>query len=114
MKSVAARPGWAPLVLDVAAVDPVFRQPIAGFVAGELRLGLRRGEFSVPGEAVGLDLVIGATMEAMRRIASDAMGAKASRAAHATATVVAILRSLGVPAARAKSVAAKPLPLFDA
>lgn len=105
-------PAWALLILDVASVDPLFRQTLSGFVAAELRLGIRRGEFSVPGEAVGLDLVIGTTMEAMRRIASGAMGAKASRA-HATATVAAILRGLGVPAARAKSIAAKPLPLFD-
>src|ERR1700744_2321771 len=54
-------PAWALLVLDVATVDPVFRQIIAGFVAGELSLGRRRREFSVPGEAVGLDLVVGAT-----------------------------------------------------
>jgi AcrR family transcriptional regulator len=105
-------PGWALLVLDVASVDPVFRETLSGFVGAELRLGLRRGEFSMPGEAVGLDLVVGATMEAMRRIASGTLGARASRA-HATATVATVLRGLGVPGAKAKQIAAKPLPLFD-
>ncbi len=100
-------PSWAQLILDVASIDPIFRTTIEGFVRTELRRGLRRREFSVISEAAALDLVIGSTMEAMRRIASG----KASRR-HSTAVVAGILRGLGVPWARARRIAAMPLPLF--
>ncbi len=46
-------------------------------------------------------------MEGMRNIALGA-----ARKGHATAVTAAILRALGVRPARARQVAAKPLPLF--
>ncbi|HTR87175.1 MAG TPA: TetR/AcrR family transcriptional regulator [Reyranella sp.] len=101
-------PAWALLILDVASVDPAFRKTITGFVRSELRHGLRSGEFTVVSEAAGLDLVIGGTMEAMRRIATG----EAPRN-HATVVVAAILRGLGISSAAAQRIAAKPLPLFD-
>jgi AcrR family transcriptional regulator len=101
-------PSWALLILDVASVDEDFRKTISSFVLTELRLGMKRGEFSVTSEAVGLDLVIGATMEAMRRIALGR-----ARKGHGVAVTEAILRGLGVPAKQARLAAAKPLPLFD-
>lgn len=84
-------PAWAFLVLDVASVDPTFRKTIAGFVRTELRRGLRRKEFSVASEAAALDLIVGATMEGMRRIALG----QAHRQ-HAAAVTASILRGLGV------------------
>lgn len=100
-------PGWALLILDVASADPTFRKTIQSFVLGELRLGMRRGEFSVSNEAAGLDLVIGATMEAMHRIASGQ-----AKKGHGAAVTIGILRGLGVPAAQARRAVAKPLRLF--
>ncbi len=102
-------PSWALLVLEVAAVDPTFRKTISGFVLAELRRGLRRNEFSVVSEAAALDLVIGATMEGMRRIA---LGQAHKR--HAAHVITAILRALGLTTARAERLATKPLPLFTA
>lgn len=106
--SLAERsPAWALLVLDVASVDPGFRKTITGFVATELRKGLRSGEFSAQSEAAALDLVIGSTMEGMRRIAFGKV--RRSHAADVTAT---ILRGLGISPARARAVAGQPLALF--
>lgn len=100
-------PSWALLILDVASIDPAFRKTITGFVATELRKGVRSGEFTVDSEAAALDLVIGATMEGMRNIALGT-----ARKGHATQVTAAILRSLGVPPARARQAASQPLPLF--
>ena len=100
-------PRWALLILDVASIDPDFRKTITGFVATELRKGLRSGEFTADSEAAALDLVIGATMEGMRNIALGT-----ARKGHAAQVTAAILHSLGVPPAQAREAASKPLPLF--
>lgn len=100
-------PAWALLILDVASVDPAFRKTITGFAGTELRKGVRSGEFSVESEAAALDLVIGGAMEGMRNIALGT-----ARKGHAVQVTTAILRSLGVPPARAREAASKPLPLF--
>lgn len=102
-------PAWALLILDVASLDPTFRKTVTGFVLTELRRGVRRKEFTVVSEAAALDLVIGATMEGMRRIALG----QANRQ-HAAAVAASILRGLGVGPARAQRISTKPLPLFDA
>jgi AcrR family transcriptional regulator len=102
-------PAWALVILDVASVDPTFRKTIGGFVRTELRRGLRRKEFTVVGEAAALDLVIGTTMEGMRRIALGTVGPQ-----HAGAVTATILRGLGVSPAKARTLATRPLPLFDA
>ncbi len=103
----ASSPSWARLILDVAAIDPAFRKTITGFVATELRKGVKAGEFTVDSEAAALDLVIGATMEGMRNIALGKM-----RRTHAAQVTATILRALGVPPAQAREVASRPLPLF--
>jgi AcrR family transcriptional regulator len=102
-------PAWALLILDVASVDPAFRKTVAGFVTTELRRGLRLKEFTIVSEAAALDLIVGATMEGMRRIANG----QASKR-HALAVVESILYSLGVGRGRARRIAARPLPLFAA
>lgn len=93
-------PAWALLVLDVATVDPTFRKTISDFVLAELRLGLRRKEFNVASEEAALDLVIGASMEGMRRIALGR-----ARPRYRAELVATILRGLGVAPSRAKRVA---------
>jgi AcrR family transcriptional regulator len=102
-------PAWALLILDVASVDPTFRKTITSFVQTELRQGLRRKEFSVASEAAALDLIIGSTIEGMRRIALGR-----AHKQHAAAVTVSILRGLGVAPARAQQISIKPLPLFTA
>lgn len=100
-------PAWALVILDVASVDPTFRKTIGGFVATELRRGMRRKEFAVVSEAAALDLVIGATMEGMRRIALGQ-----ARPRHEASVTAMILCGLGIGPAEARRLAAAPLPLF--
>ncbi len=100
-------PAWTLLILDVASVDPTFRKTIASFVQAELRRGVRQKEFSVASEAAALDLIIGATMEGMRRIALGS-----AHKEHAAAVTFSILRGLGVAPARARRISTKRLPLF--
>ena len=102
-------PAWALLILDVASIDPTFRKTITGFVRTELRRGVRQKEFSVVSETAALDLIIGATMEGMRRIALGQ-----AHKQHAAAVTATILRGLGVAAIRAQRISTKPLPLFSA
>lgn len=102
-------PAWALVILDVASVDPTFRKTIGGFVGTELRRGVRRKEFAVASEAAALDLVIGATMEAMRRIALGQ-----ARPGHEASVTAMILRGLGVGPVPARRLAIAPLPLFAA
>ena len=102
-------PAWALVILDVASIDPTFRKTITSFVVAELRRGIRRKEFAVVSEAAALDLIIGATMEGMRRIALGQ-----ARKQHASALTASILRGLGVGPTRARRIATKALPLFDA
>lgn len=97
-------PAWALLVLDVASVDQTFRKTISDFVLAELKLGLRRKEFSVASEEAALDLVIGTSMEGMRRIALGQ-----ARPQYSAEVVATILRGLGVAPARAKRVASARL-----
>lgn len=104
-----ASPAWALLILDVASRDPAFRKTITGFVATEVRHGIRRKEFVVTSEAAALDLIIGSTMEGMRRLALDRVPKR-----HTSSVVAMILRGLGVPSAQAHRIATKDLPLFDA
>lgn len=100
-------PRWALLILDVASIDPAFRKTITGFVATELRKGMRSGEFTADDAAAALDLVIGATMEGMRNIALAT-----AKKGHGSRVTEAILRALGVPTAEARRAASAPLPLF--
>jgi AcrR family transcriptional regulator len=102
-------PAWALLILEVASLDPTFRSTVEGFVSTELRRGLRRKEFTVFSESAALDLIIGATMEGMRRIALGQ-----AHKHHAADVTASILRGLGVSAAAAHRIAIKPLPLFEA
>lgn len=100
-------PGWALLILDVASVDLTFRRTITGFVETELRRGLKRKEFTVVSEAAALDMIIGATMEGMRRIALGE-----ARKTHAAEVTTSILCSLGIGLAEARNLATRPLALF--
>lgn len=101
-------PAWALLIIDVAAMDPAFRTTIEAFVRTELRTGIRRGEFVLTSETAGLDMVIGATLEGMRRIARGEKGRT-----YVPAVIATVLRGLGVPWTRAQKVATKRLPLFE-
>jgi AcrR family transcriptional regulator len=97
-------PAFASLVLEVAEAEPALLERIGAFVQTELRQGIRDKDFAPEPEAAGIDLVIGAIMRGMRRIAQG--GAPRS---YRTDITLAILRGLGLPRAKASRIVGRPL-----
>jgi AcrR family transcriptional regulator len=97
-------PAFATLVVEVAEAEPALLQRIGAFVQGELRAGIKERDFVAQREAAALDLVIGAVIRGMRRIA----GGGAPRGYRGEITV-AILCGLGLPRAKAAEIVARPL-----
>jgi AcrR family transcriptional regulator len=71
----------------------------------DLRAGKRRGRFTFPSEDAAVDLLQGAVLAGMRTVLERRGGAD-----HASAVAALVLRSLGVGAAEAESIASRPLP----
>lgn len=97
-------PTFALLVLDVANAEPKLLDRIGEFVSSEWRLGLRQGDFTLKSEAAALDLVVGAIMRAMGRIARA--GAPRGYRNVVTETV---LCGLGLSRAKARTIRRRPL-----
>lgn len=98
-------PGWALLLLDIAAASPSLFAHIEHYPLADLRLAAKQKRLKVPNEAIALDVLQGICMLAMRRVAT---GQAPARYDVAVATVV--LRALGVAADEAAAVARRPLP----
>lgn len=98
-------PGWALLLLDIAAASPSLLAHIEAYPLGDLRLAAKQKRLKVPNEAIGLDVLQGVCTMAMRRVA---LGLAPARYDVAVATVV--LRALGMEADEAAEVARRPLP----
>jgi AcrR family transcriptional regulator len=97
-------PSFAMLVVEVAEAEPAFLELIGRFVTQELRQGIREKDFAPLRDAVATDLVVGAVMRAMRRIAQG----DAARS-HRTDVTLAILRGLGLPIDEARRILDRPL-----
>jgi len=97
-------PSFASLVLEVAEAEPALLERIGAFVQTELRQGIRDKDFAPEPEAAAIDLVIGAIMRGMRRIAQG--GAPRS---YRTDITLAVLRGLGLPRAKASRIVGRPL-----
>lgn len=97
-------PAFAMLVLEVAEAEPALLERIGAFVQTELRAGIRDKDFVAQREAAAIDLVIGAIMRGMRRIARG----DAPRSYRGDVTV-AILGGLGLPRAKAARIVRRPL-----
>lgn len=98
-------PGWALLLLDIAAASPSLLAQIEAYPLADLRLAAKQKRLKVPNEAIALDLLQGVCTMAMRRVA---LGLAPARYDVALATVV--LRALGMAADEAAEVARRPLP----
>ena len=98
-------PGWALLLLDIAAASPSLLAQIEAYPLADLRLAARQKRLMVPNEAIALDTMQGICTMAMRRVA---LGQAPARYDVALATVV--LRALGMAADEAAAVARRPLP----
>ncbi|MBC5784270.1 helix-turn-helix transcriptional regulator [Ramlibacter sp. USB13] len=98
-------PGWALLLLDLAATTPSLLAHIEPYPLADLRLAAKQKRLKVPNEAIGLDVLQGICTMAMRRVA---LGLAPAKYDVAVATVV--LRALGMGAEEAAEVARRPLP----
>jgi AcrR family transcriptional regulator len=101
----AESPGWALLLLDLATSNPMLLKHIEVYPLTDLRLAMRQKRIRIPSEAAGMDVLVGASLQAMRRVA---LGEAPPRHDVAVATVV--LRALGMDADEAAAVARRPLP----
>lgn len=98
-------PGWALLLLDIAATSPSLMKHIEPYPLADLRLASRQKRVKVANESIGLDVLQGVCLSAMRRVA---LGLAPARYDVAVATVV--LRALGMGADEAGEIAKRPLP----
>ncbi|HVE53316.1 MAG TPA: helix-turn-helix domain-containing protein [Ramlibacter sp.] len=105
IRLAADSPAWTLLLLDVMAANPQVLESILQYPLADLRMGVKQKQFKVPSEAAAIDAINGFCTMAMRRVALGLAPAK-----HDQACTVLLLRALGMSAADAAEVAARPLP----
>ncbi|HEX7237864.1 MAG TPA: TetR/AcrR family transcriptional regulator [Gammaproteobacteria bacterium] len=98
-------PAWAWAMVHLNAFGPTFGAEAWEACHRAIAKGIEAGEFDVPNASVGRDLMTGTVMATVRTM----LRADGDRP---QPRIVAyhVLRALGVPAARAKEIAARPLP----
>jgi AcrR family transcriptional regulator len=101
----AADHQWANALLRIIHFDQAMRSRLAAHVLGDLRDGLRAGTLAYEEEGVALDLVLSCTTGAMRSIVEGRAVVE-----HDVRVAAMILQALGVTPAKARKIAAKPLP----
>jgi AcrR family transcriptional regulator len=101
----AADHQWANALLRIIHFDQAMRSRLATHVMGDLREGLRAGTFAYEDEGVALDLVLACTTGAMRSVVEGRAAVE-----HDVRIAEMILQALGVARAKARKIAAKPLP----
>jgi hypothetical protein len=98
-------PTWGAATLRLWSQSAELVTRAAEPARADLRTGKRRGRFTFPNEDAAIDLVQGAVLAGMRTVLEGRRGAE-----HASAVAALVLRSLGVAAAEAESIASRPLP----
>nr|WP_256588997.1 TetR/AcrR family transcriptional regulator [Pseudomonas sp. BBP2017] len=96
---------WANALLRIIHFDQAMRSRLATHVMGDLREGLRAGTLTYADEGVALDLVLSCTTGAMRSVVQGR-----ALVEHDVRVAEMILQALGVTPAKAREIAAKPLP----
>lgn len=96
---------WANALLRIIHFDQAMRSRLAVHVLGDLRDGLRAGTLAYEEEGVALDLVLSCTTGAMRSVVDGRAVVE-----HDVRVAEMILQALGVTPAKARKIAAKPLP----
>jgi AcrR family transcriptional regulator len=99
---------WANALLRIIHLDQAMRSRLAEHVLDDLRAGLAEGTFSYVDEGVALDLVVACTTGAMRAVVEGRQVAE-----HDVRVAEMILKALGATPARARKLAALPLPGTD-
>ena len=101
-------PVWGAAVLRMWHSTPTPSSRAADPLLADLRAGRRRGRLRYVDEAAALDLVQGTVLAGMRRVLEGRPGT------HAGAVAALVLRGLGVDAAEADRLVARPLPPLPA
>jgi AcrR family transcriptional regulator len=98
-------PAWAWAMVHLSAFGPTFGAEAWDACYRSIEKGIDAGEFDVPNAAVGRDLMTGTVLATVRTTLRSAGSPSKSR-------IVAyhLLRAFGVPDARAKQIADRPLP----
>ena len=98
-------PAWAWAMVHLSAFGPTFGAEAWEACYRSIEKGIEAGEFDVPNAAVGRDLMTGTVLATVRTaLRSDDAPSKSQIVAYH------VLRALGVPDARAKQIAERPLP----
>lgn len=105
IRQAHADPQWASALVRVIHFDRAMHSQLAGYVLADLRAGLEEGVFRYADEGIALDLVVSVATGAMRA----AMEGRALDE-HDIKVTEMVLLALGAPAAKAKKIAALPLP----
>jgi AcrR family transcriptional regulator len=98
-------PAWAWAMVHLSAFGPAFGAEAWEACYRSIEKGIEAGEFDVPNATVGRDLMTGTVLATVRTTLRSGGGPPQSR-------IVAyhLLRAFGVPDARAKEIADRPLP----
>ena len=98
-------PAWAWAMVHLNAFGPTFGAEAWEACHRAIGKGIEAGEFDIPNATVGRDLMTGTVMASVRTmLRADGEPPEAGIVAYH------VLRALGVPNARARAIAAKPLP----
>ncbi len=97
-------PAWAWAMVHLSAFGPTFGAEAWEACYRSIAKGIETGEFDVPNATVGRDLMTGTVLATVRTMLRAGSGRSQPR-------IVAyhLLRALGVPNARAKEIAERPL-----
>jgi hypothetical protein len=98
-------PAWAWAMVHLNAFGPTFGAEAWDACHRAIAKGIEAGEFDIPNATVGRDLMTGTVMATVRTLLrSDGEQSQPRIVAYH------LLRALGVPDARAKQIAERPLP----
>ncbi|MCB2251564.1 TetR/AcrR family transcriptional regulator [Pseudomonas chlororaphis] len=101
----AADHQWANALLRIIHFDQAIRSRLAAHVLDDLREGLQAGIFAYEDEGIALDLVLSCTTGAMRSVVEGRAVVE-----HDVRVAEMVLKALGATPAKARKIAAKPLP----
>lgn len=96
-------PAWAWAMVHLSAYGPTFGAEAWDACYRAIEQGIEAGEFDLPNATVGRDLMTGAVLASVRTTLRGGRSNPRAVAHH-------LLRAFGVPDARARAVAASPLP----
>jgi len=98
-------PSWAWAMVHLNAFGPSFGAEAWEACHQAIAEGIEAGEFDLPNATVGRDLMTGTVMASVRTMLGDGRERSEPRA-----VAYHVLRALGVPDARARDIADRPLP----